>query len=222
MPDTEKRSQILLLEDLRADYRREALDEVSCETNPFSQFHKWFLEAQAAELKEPNAMSLATATPAGKPSNRIVLLKEASEEGFIFYTSYTSRKGRELETNPQCAATFFWLELERQVRIEGRAERVSQDKSEAYFRRRPKGSQLGAAASSQSTVLESRQPLIDRLTALEKQYAETDQVPMPDQWGGYRIIANSIEFWQGRPNRLHDRLVYLLDREAWRMERLSP
>jgi pyridoxine/pyridoxamine 5'-phosphate oxidase len=102
MPDTEKRSQILLLEDLRADYRREALDEVSCETNPFSQFHKWFLEAQAAELKEPNAMSLATATPAGKPSNRIVLLKEASEEGFIFYTSYTSRKGRELETNPQC------------------------------------------------------------------------------------------------------------------------
>jgi pyridoxamine 5'-phosphate oxidase len=222
MPEFTKRTRTLLLEELRADYRLEELDEARCETNPFTQFQKWFMEAQAAELKEPNAMSLATATFAGKPSNRIVLLKEMGEDGFVFYTSYTSRKGLELETNPNCAATFFWAELERQVRIEGRAERVSQEKSEAYFRTRPKGSQLGAAISNQSAVLNSRQPLIDRLAVLEKQYADTNQVPMPSYWGGYRIIPNSIEFWQGRPNRLHDRLLYLRDGETWRIERLSP
>lgn len=179
MPEFTERTHTLLLEDLRADYRREELDEASCETNPVSQFRKWFLEAQAAELKEPNAMSLATATLAGRPSNRIVLLKEAGEDGFVFYTSYASRKGRELESNPNCAATFLWVELERQVRIEGQAERVSKEKSEAYFRRRPKGSRLGAAASNQSTVLASRQPLVDRLAALEEQYADTDEIPTP-------------------------------------------
>jgi pyridoxamine 5'-phosphate oxidase len=222
MPEFTKRTPTLLLEYMRADYRREELDEATCETNPFAQFHKWFLEAQAAELKEPNAMSLATATSRGRPSNRIVLLKEAGEDGFVFYTSYTSRKGLELETNPNCAATFFWAELERQIRIEGRAERVSQEKSERYFRTRPKGSQLGAAASNQSTFLSSRKPLIDRLAVLEKQFADTDEVSMPSYWGGYRIIPDSIEFWQGRPNRLHDRLLYLRDGEIWRVQRLSP
>jgi pyridoxamine 5'-phosphate oxidase len=222
MPDFTERTHTLLLEDLRADYRREELDEANCQTNPFSQFHKWFLEAQAAELKEPNAMSLATTTLTGVPSSRIVLLKEASENGFVFYTSYTSRKGRDLENNPNCAATFFWAELERQVRIEGRAERVTKEKSEAYFRKRPKGSRLGAVVSNQSAVLASRRPLIEGLAALEEEYAETNEIPMPAYWGGYSILPNSIEFWQGRPNRLHDRLLYLREGETWRIERLSP
>ncbi len=223
MPDSAERTHYLSLADLRQDYRLAEFTEANCQTNPIAQFNQWFGEAQAADLKEPNAMSLATATPHGKPSNRIVLLKEVSENGFVFYTSYTSRKGRELKENPLCALTFLWAELERQVRVEGRAEKVSREKSESYFRRRPKGSRLGALVSNQSTVLASRQPLLDGLLRLEAKYAHTDDVPTPDYWGGYCVIPYIIEFWQGRTNRLHDRLLYTREEgDDWRIERLSP
>ena len=213
----------LSLEALRADYRLAELSEATCGTNPIQQFQAWFREAQAADLKEPNAMALATATPEGKPSGRIVLLKEVGDFGFVFYTNYQSRKGRELEANPRCAATFYWAELERQVRVEGEVEHVSREKSEKYFRGRPKGSRLGALVSSQSEILPSREPLEARLAELEAQYGATDDVPLPDHWGGYCIRPNTIEFWQGRTNRLHDRILYRRkDENNWIIERLSP
>jgi pyridoxamine 5'-phosphate oxidase len=222
MVDSSKRSHALSLENLREDYRRAEFGEHNCETNPISQFAKWFTEAQSAHLKEPNAMSLATATLEGKPSNRVVLLKEISEDGFVFYTSYASRKGKELASNPFCALTFLWAELERQVRVEGRAEKVSREKSETYFQSRPKGSRLGALASNQSKVLPGREPLIERLTALEARYAGTEDIPTPPHWGGYRVVPYAVEFWQGRTNRLHDRLLYSRNGTEWRIERLSP
>ncbi len=222
MGDFAKRTPRLALADLREDYRRAEFDERNYETNPIEQFKVWFNEAKVADLKEPNAMTLATATPEGRPSGRIVLLKELTDDGFVFYTNYTSRKGRELETNPFCALTFFWAELERQVRVEGRVSKVTREKSEEYFRGRPKGSRLGALVSNQSEVLLSRQPLIDRLAVLEARYAETDDVPTPEYWGGYCVEPYSIEFWQGRTNRLHDRLLYSRFEGGWRLERLSP
>lgn len=222
MADPAKRTHVLSLENLREDYRRAAFGEQNCETNPIGQFAKWFTEVQSAHLKEPNAMSLATATLEGKPSNRVVLLKEVSEVGFVFYTSYTSRKGRELASNPFCALTFLWAELERQVRVEGRAEKVSREKSERYFQSRPKGSRLGALASNQSTVLPGREPLIERLTSLEARYAGTEDIPTPPQWGGYCVVPYTVEFWQGRTNRLHDRLLYSRNGKEWTIERLSP
>ncbi|HMF75379.1 MAG TPA: pyridoxamine 5'-phosphate oxidase [Bryobacteraceae bacterium] len=213
----------LSLEALRADYRLAELSEANCETNPIQQFQAWFQEAQAADLKEPNAMALATATRDGRPSARIVLLKEAGEFGFVFYTNYSSRKGRELESNPYCALTFYWAELERQVRVEGLAERVSKEKSEAYFGGRPKGSRLGALASSQSEVLPGREPLEMRLAELEAQYSTIDDVPLPEHWGGYCVRPDRIEFWQGRTNRLHDRILYRRKGvNNWIIERLSP
>jgi pyridoxamine 5'-phosphate oxidase len=206
----------------RTEYRLAALDEAHCDTNPIRQFQKWLEEAQAADLKEPNAMTLATVA-AGRPSARIVLLKEVGDGGFVFYTNYTSRKGQELKTNPLCALTFYWAELERQVRVEGRAELVSRAQSAAYFRTRPKGSRLGALASEQSAVLPGRQPLERRLAELEVRYAATDDVPVPDHWGGYCVRPETIEFWQGRANRLHDRIQYRRNGENdWLIERLSP
>lgn len=213
----------LVLEHLREEYRQGALDESNCETNPLVQFRSWMEQARAAQLKEPNAMTLATATPAGLPSARIVLLKQLIDKGFIFYTNYTSRKGQECETNPNVALTFYWAELERQVRVEGEIEKVSSEKSEAYFRGRPKGSRLGALASHQSEVLPSRAPIEAELATLERKYANTDDVPMPSWWGGYLVRPRAVEFWQGRPNRLHDRLVYRLGSDfSWTIERLSP
>jgi pyridoxamine 5'-phosphate oxidase len=223
MADFAKRTSRLSCEELREDYRLAELDERNCETNPIGQFQKWFEEAQAADLKEPNAMNLATATRDGRPSGRIVLLKEVSEIGFVFYSNYGSRKGQELKTNPFCALTFYWAELERQVRVEGRAELVSRERSERYFRSRPKGSRLGALASRQSEVLPDRRPLETRLKALQQEYAETDDVPVPDNWGGYCVMPDLIEFWQGRTNRLHDRLLYRREGgNAWGIARLSP
>ena len=213
----------LSLEELRLEYKRGALDEANCDSNPIEQFRRWMTDARTAELIEPNAMTLSTATPDARPSARIVLLKELTSEEFIFYTNYTSRKGREMEINPFVSLTFYWAELERQARVEGRVCRVSRDKSEAYFRGRPKGSRLGALASHQSTPLPSRAPLEQTLAELQVKYRDSDDVPTPEWWGGYAVRPETLEFWQGRPNRLHDRLVYSRTGETgWVVGRLSP
>jgi pyridoxamine 5'-phosphate oxidase len=223
MADFAERSHRLSLAGVREEYHRGRLIEQRCETNPIVQFERWFKHAQAAELKEPNAMTLATATPDGRPSARVVLLKEVSDAGFVFYTNYSSRKARELETNPLAALTFYWPELERQVRVEGRVSRVPRAQSEAYFRLRPKGSRLGAWASHQSEVLPSREPLERRLVELQQLYANTDDIPTPEFWGGYLVAPDVIEFWEGRPNRLHDRMLYRKTEDGvWVLERLSP
>ncbi|MBW4574469.1 MAG: pyridoxamine 5'-phosphate oxidase [Aphanothece sp. CMT-3BRIN-NPC111] len=208
--------------DLRSEYTLHGLSEADAEINPFQQFQKWFDQALAAQLPEPNAMTLATATPDGKPSARIVLLKNFDEQGFVFYTNYDSHKGQELQANPQAALVFWWAELERQVRIQGRVEKVTDAESDAYFHRRPLGSQLGAWASPQSQVISSRQVIETKLQELKEKY-EHQEIPRPPHWGGYRVVPTAIEFWQGRPNRLHDRLHYRrCDDNSWAIERLSP
>jgi pyridoxamine 5'-phosphate oxidase len=207
---------------LRKEYTRAGLKESDAASDPIEQFRSWFDGALAADLHEPNAMTLATATPDGRPSARVVLLKGFDERGFVFYTSYEGRKGRELETNPNCALVLYWGELERQVRVEGRASRVSEEESDEYFGSRPWGSQLGAWASEQSRPVEGRGALEERLRGLEAEY-EGREVPRPLFWGGYRVEPEVIEFWQGRENRLHDRLVYRRsDNGEWGRERLQP
>ena len=210
------------LSDLRREYALAGLKESDLDSNPFNQFDKWFQQALAAGLPEPNAMTLATATLDGKPSARIVLLKGFDERGFVFFTNYESQKGRELLANPQAALVCYWIELERQVRISGRVSRVSAKESEEYFQSRPLGSQLGAWASQQSEVVDGRKTLEDRLEQLTREY-QTKPVPLPPYWGGYRVAPETIEFWQGRPNRLHDRLRYTFQtNHHWLIERLSP
>jgi pyridoxamine 5'-phosphate oxidase len=177
--------------------------------------------AVGADLHEPNAMIVATATTDGRTSARTVLLKGYDERGFVFYTNYEGRKARELEANPMCALLFYWGELERQVRIEGRASRLSGEESDAYFLSRPRGSRIGAWASQQSRSVEDRSVLEERVRALEREY-EGREIPRPPFWGGYRVEPEVIEFWQGRENRLHDRLVYRRDGEGWKIERLQP
>ncbi len=209
------------VEDLRREYARAGLHEPDVHPDPTEQFSRWFDEALSANLHEPNAMTLATATRVGRPSARIVLLKGFDERGFVFYTNYEGRKGRELEENPYCALVFYWGELERQVRIEGRASRVSAEESEAYYRRRPRGSRLGAWVSEQSRPVGGREVLEGRLRELEREY-EGREVSRPSFWGGYRVEPEEMEFWQGRENRLHDRLVYRRSDEGWEIERLQP
>lgn len=207
--------------DLRREYSRTGLHESDAHRDPIEQFRRWFDEALSANLYEPNAMTLATATRAGRPSARVVLLKDFDERGFVFYTNYEGRKGRELEENPYCALVFYWGELERQVRVEGWASRISREESDAYYRRRPRGSQLGARASAQSRPVVEREALEGRLRELEKEY-EGREVSRPDFWGGYRVEPGEIELWQGRENRLHDRLVYRRSGEGWEIQRLQP
>ena len=206
---------------LREEYTRAGLGESDVDPNPIEQFRGWFGEALAADLHEPNAMTLATATPDGRPSARVVLLKGFDERGFVFYTNYEGRKSTEIEANPRAALVFYWGELERQVRVEGRVSRVPDEASDAYFAERPRGSQLGAWASEQSRPVRDRGALEERLRELEGEY-EGREVPRPPFWGGYRVEPETIEFWQGRENRLHDRLRYHRAGELWRRERLQP
>jgi pyridoxamine 5'-phosphate oxidase len=208
--------------DLRKEYTFQGLSEKDAHPNPFEQFKIWFDQALAAKLPEPNAMTIATATLDGKPSARMVLLKDYDERGFVFYTNYESHKGRQLVENPWGAIAFWWAELERQVRIEGRIEKVPPAESDAYFHSRPKDSQLGAWASNQSQVIDSGEVLEQRLQQLKEEY-ENKEVPRPPNWGGFRVIPTEIEFWQGRPSRLHDRLLYQRSEDgSWRIQRLSP
>jgi pyridoxamine 5'-phosphate oxidase len=210
------------LADLRKDYALGGLREADLDPDPFRQFSLWFDQATAAGLKEPSAMTLATATPDGLPSARIVLLKFLDESGFTFFTNYGGRKGRELSANPNAALLFFWPELERQVRVEGTVEPVSQAESERYFQSRPLASRLAAWASPQSEVIPNRAFLERRWEEMAKEY-EGREVPLPPFWGGFRLRPVSIEFWQGRPNRLHDRLRYRrLSNGGWQIERLGP
>lgn len=208
--------------DLRREYMQRGLHESELAEDPFRQFQLWFDAAIAAELPEPNAMMLATATTDGRPSARMVLLKQADERGFVFFSNYESRKGGELAANPHAALVFFWVQLERQVRVEGSVEHVSAAQSDTYFHSRPLGSQLGSAASHQSQVIAGREVLEACVAELEAEYGESE-LPRPDFWGGFRVIPEVVEFWQGRANRLHDRLRYRKDEDGqWIVERLSP
>jgi len=207
--------------DLRREYALARLDEKDVSRDPIAEFARWFAEAQAAEVEEPNAMVLATATPDGTPSARVVLLKGFDQRGFVFFTDYRSRKGAELEANPRAALVLHWSELERQVRITGNVTRTSAKESEAYYRSRPLGSRLGAWVSHQSQAIPSRDVLEGGLREVERRFAGGD-VPLPSYWGGYRVKPEMIEFWQGRQNRLHDRVSYVRDGDQWRIERLAP
>ena len=207
---------------LRSEYSKASLDVSSILTDPIKQFEKWFQEALEAKVLEPNAMSLATINVNNRPSSRIVLLKGIEQEKFLFYSNYQSTKGKELDQNPACALTFFWPELERQVRIEGIAERVADKRSEQYFQSRPRGSQIGAWTSPQSSIIESRAILEERAKQIEKRFEGLSVLPKPNQWGGYQVDAQIIEFWQGRPNRLHDRIQFFMIDNAWEVHRLAP
>jgi pyridoxamine 5'-phosphate oxidase len=208
--------------DLRLNYTLGGLHEADLDPDPFSQFQLWLDEAISAGVREPNAMTLATATIDGKPSARIVLLKGLDDRGFVFYTNYDSLKGKQLIDNPHAALVFLWGDLERQVRIEGTIEKVSTQESDTYFYSRPFGSQLGAWVSNQSEVIANREVLEKRLEAFTAEYTP-ENIDRPPHWGGFRLIPTEIEFWQGRPNRLHDRLRYRQnDGEVWIIERLAP
>lgn len=207
---------------LRKDYTKQGLREIDLNSDPVQQFKKWLEQAIEAQLPEPNAMTISTATTDGKPAARMVLLKDFDDRGFVFYTNYESHKGQQLTQNPQAALVFWWAELERQVRIEGQVTQVSSQESDEYFHSRPINSQLGAWVSNQSQEVACREVLEQRLAELQAKYAQ-QTIPRPAHWGGYRVIPSEIEFWQGRPSRLHDRLLYRRQNDgSWLIKRLSP
>ena len=208
--------------DLRKDYTLQNLNEIDVDPNPVIQFQKWFDQACSANLPEPNAMTIATVDSEGKPSARVVLLKNYDEKGFVFYTNYNSRKGQELAANPYASIVFWWAQLERQVRITGSVEKISAHESDEYFHSRPLESRLGAWTSNQSEIISSREVLEQRLQELQVKYQDSN-IPRPPHWGGFRVIPAEIEFWQGRSSRLHDRLLYTqCDDDSWKIQRLSP
>lgn len=210
---------------MRAHYRSAGLSETELTADPYEQFAHWFTEAAASELHEPNAMVVSTADAAGRPSSRTVLLKGYDRRGFVFYTNYNSRKAREIAQNPRVSLLFPWYPLARQVVVTGTAERVPAEETAAYFRARPYGSQIGAWASEQSTVVASRAELDAAYERMAARHPEGEPVPVPPHWGGFRVTAETVEFWQGRENRLHDRLRYVRDETAktgWQVERLCP
>ncbi len=207
---------------LRRSYSRQSLNEVDVLPDPLGQFARWFEEAMQSELPESNAMTLATASSSGRPSARTVLLKGVDQEGFVFYTNYESRKGNDLANNPQAALLFTWLELERQIRIEGQVEKISPEQSLEYFQSRPLGSQIGAWASPQSQIISDRNVLENRSAQLQEQYAGANALPLPPFWGGYLLRPDRLEFWQGRESRLHDRIDYVLENGHWNIQRLAP
>ena len=211
------------LANLRQDYTAQSLDVKDVKANPINQFEIWFEAALVSEILEPNMMTLATSTKDGFPSARIVLLKGFDENGFVFYTNYKSHKGEELAANPNAALVFCWLELQRQVCIRGTVEKVSAAESDSYFQMRPRGSQFGALASPQSQVIKDRQVLESNLEELQAEFGVDKKLTRPNHWGGYRVIPHLIEFWQGRTNRLHDRIQYTLgENNLWKIERLAP
>lgn len=211
----------LSIADMRRNYTRDGLLECQAADDPIVQFGTWFSQAVDVEPNEPNAMMLATVDADGQPHLRTLLLKGFDERGFVFFTNYQSAKGEQLLAHPHAAMTFWWHDLERQVRIEGTVEQVSAEESDSYYHSRPLGSRLGAWTSPQSQVISGREVLEQRLAAVEATYAEVEP-PRPPHWGGFRLVPQMIEFWQGRPSRLHDRLRYCLEAGSWRRERLAP
>lgn len=210
------------IKDLRQQYKGDGLDWDNLKTDPFEQFEVWFKTACAADLIEPNAMILGTVSPQGQPYSRTVLLKYFDREGLIFFTNYESRKARQIQENPQVSLLFPWLVLERQVIILGRAETISTAESLQYFVTRPRGSQIGAWCSPQSTIISSRQLLRMKFEEMKEKFIN-QEIPLPSFWGGYRVVPHSFEFWQGQPDRLHDRFLYSLqDNSAWDIQRLAP
>ncbi len=211
------------ISDLRKEYTRDGLTREQLNQNPVKQFEKWFQQACNADLPEPSAVCLATASASAAPSQRMVLLKYFDQNGFVFFTNYESNKARQIEENPQVSLLFFWTALERQVRICGKATKISTAESLKYFLTRPRGSQIGAWSSPQSTVISSRQILEMKFDEIKRKF-ENKEIPLPSAWGGYRVVPDYFEFWQGRPNRLHDRFSYsiLEDQSAWEIQRLAP
>lgn len=208
------------LHDIRDEYSKQELSRRQCDSNPIKQFEKWLGEAIEAKVHEPTAMNLATLNAQGKPSSRVVLLKEVNSQGFVFFTNYQSQKGQALAINPFAALNFFWPELERQVRVEGAVEKLPDVQSDDYFAGRPYTSRIGAWASEQSAVIKSKNTLLAKATLIAAKYPFN--VPRPPHWGGYLVIPEMLEFWQGRPSRLHDRIRYRLENNLWIIERLSP